>query len=59
MSEAAAHIGGGINPRTVREWISAGILPAYRVGPRFIRVDLNDVDALAERIPTAGQWEQR
>jgi excisionase family DNA binding protein len=40
--------------KTLRDWISKGRLPAFRVGPRQIRVDLNDIDGLMRRIPTAG-----
>ncbi|HEY5184938.1 MAG TPA: helix-turn-helix domain-containing protein [Actinomycetes bacterium] len=43
-----------VSPRTVRRWVAAGLLPAYRLGPRVLRVDLDDLDALARRIPTAG-----
>ena len=39
--------------RTLRDWVSKGWLPAYRIGPRQIQIDLNDVDALRRRIPTA------
>jgi excisionase family DNA binding protein len=38
--------------RTMRDWIAKGWLPAYRIGPRQIQIDLNDVDALRRRIPT-------
>lgn len=44
----------GIAEKTLRRRISEGVLPAYRVGPRLIRVKLSDVDALFTRIPTAG-----
>lgn len=53
LEDAAAHI-GGLNPRTIREWIREGLIPGYRFGARFIRVDLNDLDALATRLPSAG-----
>jgi excisionase family DNA binding protein len=39
--------------KTVRRMIAAGELRAYRVGKQMIRVDLNEVDALARPIPTA------
>jgi excisionase family DNA binding protein len=39
--------------RTLRRWIAKGWLPAYRLGPRQIQVDLNDVDRLRTPIPSA------
>lgn len=42
-----------VSRRTVRRWVAAGVLPAYRVGPRVIRFRRDDVDGLAARIPTA------
>ena len=39
--------------RTLRRRVSDGSLPAYRFGPRQIRVKLDDLQALARRIPTA------
>lgn len=44
----------GVQVRTIRDWIAAGRIPGYRFGPRLIRVRLDDIDALAARIPTAG-----
>ena len=43
-----------VHPRTIRRYIAAGDLPAYRLGPRQIRVRMSDVDALLTPIPTAG-----
>jgi len=40
----------------MRDWITKGWLPAYRMGPRQIQIDLNDVDALRRRIPTVDGW---
>jgi excisionase family DNA binding protein len=42
-----------VHPRTVRRWIAAGLLTGYRVGPRVVRVDLNEVDQLMTPIPSA------
>jgi excisionase family DNA binding protein len=42
-----------VHPITLRRWISAGRLPAYRVGPRLLKVDLNELEAMLHRIPTA------
>lgn len=51
LAEAADH--ADVSIRTLRRRIADGSLPAYRVGPRLIKVELADVDKLARRIPTA------
>lgn len=43
----------GLSIRTLRRRIAAGQLPAYRSGPRVLRVDPADVDRLMILIPTA------
>lgn len=40
--------------RTIRRRIADGTLTGYRIGPRAIRVDLNELDAALRPIPTAG-----
>jgi excisionase family DNA binding protein len=52
IAAAAEHL--GVSERSIRRWIAEGLLPAYRVGPTLIRLDLDDVDKLARRIPTGG-----
>ena len=42
------------NERTIRRYIAAGRLTGYRVGPRMIRVDLDELEAMLRPIPTAG-----
>lgn len=42
-----------VSARTIRRYISTGLIPGYRVGPRLVKVDLGDLDNLAQRIPTA------
>ena len=42
----------GVCVRTLRRRISAGDLPAYRLGPRLIRVNPDDVDRMLTKIPT-------
>lgn len=49
----------GVPTRTLRGWISSGLLPAYRLGPKIIQIDLNDVDAMRRRIPTAADYYRR
>jgi excisionase family DNA binding protein len=49
----------GVNPATVRRYVAAGRVPAYRVGAKILRVDLNEVDALLVRtLPTASSYRQ-
>lgn len=45
-SIAAAAEQADVHPRTIRRYIAAGRLPAYRVGPRLLKVDLDDLDAV-------------
>ena len=44
----------GITDRTLRRMIAAGKLPAYRLGPRLLRIDVNDLDALLRPVPVGG-----
>lgn len=39
-----------VHPRTVRGWITRGILPAERTGPRLIRIRRHDLDHMGEVI---------
>jgi hypothetical protein len=48
----AREYAGNIPAGTFRDWIRRGILPAYRLGPRLLVVDLNDIDKLRRRVPT-------
>lgn len=43
----------GCSPKTIRRYIAAGTLTGYRVGPRNLRVDAAEVEALARPIPAA------
>jgi excisionase family DNA binding protein len=49
--ETAATL-AGCSPRTIRRYISQGRLSGYRMGPRLIRVDLAEIEALLSPIPT-------
>jgi excisionase family DNA binding protein len=49
ISDIAARY--GVSQRTVRRWIARGLIEAYRVGPRLLRVDPDEVDALLRKIP--------
>ena len=43
-----------VHPMTLRRWIAAGRVRAYRVGPRLLKVDLNELEASLRPIPTTG-----
>lgn len=44
VSDGAAR--AGVSPVTLRRWIADGFLPAYRLGPRSIRIDPRDLDGV-------------
>lgn len=48
LQAAADH--AGVSTRTIRRWIASGELPAYRIGPKLIKVDLDAVDAMLKPI---------
>jgi excisionase family DNA binding protein len=43
-----------VHPITIRRWVAAGRVPAYRAGPRLLKIDLNELDAMLRPVPTAG-----
>ena len=44
----------GCSRSTVRNLITSGQLPAYRIGSTMIRVNAEDAQALMTRLPTGG-----
>lgn len=50
LVEAAAALGCSVD--TIRRYIAAGRLTAYRLGNKSIRLRADDVDALTRCIPT-------
>lgn len=50
--EEAAHY-FSVHPKTIRRWIAAGRLEAYRVGPRLLRIRLDSLDSATRRLVTA------
>jgi excisionase family DNA binding protein len=44
----------GVSTKTIRRRISDGTITGYRLGPRTLRVDLNELDAALRPIPTVG-----
>lgn len=54
ISIAQAAERAGVSRDTIRRRIADGSLPAYRMGPRLIRLDPADVDALLRPVPAVG-----
>ena len=53
VSIAAAADHYDVSQQTVRRWISSGKIHAYRVEPRLIRVDLDEIEAkIIHTVPT-------
>jgi len=52
LSSAADY--ADVCPRTVRRWIATGLLTGYRAGPKLLRVDLNELDAMLTPVGEAG-----
>ncbi|MGV9868093.1 excisionase family DNA-binding protein [Rhodococcus koreensis] len=46
---AAKHAGTSV--RTIERWIDTGKLTGYRAGPKLVRIDLDELDALFTPIP--------
>ncbi|WP_432793974.1 helix-turn-helix transcriptional regulator [Rhodococcus ruber] len=44
----------GVCSKTIRRRISDGTITGYRFGPRLIRVDLDEIDAVLRPLATAG-----
>lgn len=44
----------GTSARTIRRLIESGSLPAFRIGPRVLRVRAADVRALAKPVSVGG-----
>ncbi|WP_156910304.1 hypothetical protein [Nocardia mangyaensis] len=50
----AGLLAGGVHPTTVRRWTKSGLLQAFQVGPRLIKVDRNQVLALTRPLAEDG-----
>lgn len=42
----------GVSTRSIRRYIDAGRITGYRIGPRMIRIDLNELQDMLTPIPT-------
>lgn len=50
ISDAAKY--AGVSTKTIRRYVSAGRLTGYRFGPRLVKINLTEVDALLRPVPT-------
>ena len=57
VAEAAVY--ARCSQRTIRRWVSQRRLPANRVGPRRIEIDLNELDKLRRPIGDAEEDHHR
>ncbi len=42
----------GVHIRTLHRFVADGRLPAYRIGPRLVRIRTSDVEAFLEPVQT-------
>ena len=49
--DAAARV--GVSTKTIRRWIASGHLAGYRMGPRLLGLDPDELDKMLTLIPTA------
>jgi hypothetical protein len=41
-----------LSVKTLRRYIAAGLITGYRVGPKLLQVDLDEIDAIIRPVPT-------
>ena len=51
LADAAAY--ANCSAQTIRRRVADGTLTGYTLGPRILRVDLNELDAVLGVVPTA------
>jgi len=52
LSDAAEWL--SLDEKTLRRWVSQGRLTAYRVGPKLIRLDADEIENMVRVVPTSG-----
>lgn len=55
VKDGAKHI--NVHPKTLRRYIAEGLITGYRVGPRNLRVDLDELDKFARPVRRAENAE--
>lgn len=52
IAQAAEY--AGVSVKTIRRYIIAGRITGYRVGPKLLKVDLAELDAIIQPVAAAG-----
>jgi len=52
LAEGAEY--GQVSSKTLRRYGAAGLITLYRVGPKLLQVDLDEIDRIIRPVPTAG-----
>jgi excisionase family DNA binding protein len=52
VQESAEHL--NVSSKTIRRWITQGLIRAERVGPKLIRVDLESLETMGRSLQYAG-----
>lgn len=56
LAAGAEH--AGVSTVTIRRWIKAGRITGYRVGPKLLKVDLDELDASVKPTPVRSHEHQ-
>lgn len=52
LAEGSAY--SHLSIKTLRRYIAAGLITGYRVGPKLLQVDLDEIDRIIRPVPTVG-----
>lgn len=50
LAEGSAY--SHLSIKTLRRYIAAGLITGYRIGPKLLQVDLDELDAIVRPVPT-------
>ena len=57
LEVAAEH--ADVCTKTIRRWVADGRIKAYHVGPRLLKIDLNELDSYIRPVAAAGRGDGR
>lgn len=53
IKEAAAY--AGLSVKTIRRYVIDGRITGYRIGPKLIKIDLDEIDSLISPVAATGR----